>query len=573
MVSRSSKRAAVAGVLLLCALVLASPYVSAHAEFVSSFPAPYEILFRYNLTEVRVTVSEAVQPGSASITVTNQTNVRFDRGPTNLSANDPTTFSVAVSGVGPGVYTVVWSAISADDGHFNTGAFYFMVRNLDGSLPGTFPLGGPSGSAAASPVDIALRAADFIAFALAFGTLFFVLLLWLPMRSDLEGKLAEEAAGEERGLLRIARWGSVAFLLAVAGQWIENLVVSPPSSLGDLLASVYLTSLVLRIAFAAAMVLLLSWDLRRGGRGAHMAERPGLVATAAVAFAAILADVFASHSAVVEAWWPLGPLVDAIHLYGAALWVGGLAAVLFVQRWLTRAAPAEFAQAVLIGFSRTAFLAVGLIVLGGAFLAVILVGNLDSLWTTGYGWLVLGKIALLAPMLVLGAWNHRTLRRTPEAAPPAAARTAAVGRRVRAEVALGVAVLVLAGWLTTVNPATLAPGQPEFILTASGGGLYAIFDVVPYPETPGTYTFELEAWVESNGSQYIGVGSVNNTLSFSVDGGPPTVLPLDGPHGPNHFVLADTDVISRPGTWHILAHLQRTDGSSVEFSFDVPIHG
>lgn len=550
-------------------LPLIAPPAAAHAEFVSSFPEPYDILFNYQLTSVRVTVSEAVQAGSASIAVTSDKGVRFDAGPTALAPTDPATFSVGVPGIGPGVYTVVWGATSADDGHFSAGSFYFIIRNPDGTLPGAFPTSGGTAGAPVSPLDVALRGADFIGFAVALGSLLFVLLLWLPARSDLEGAASEDAARAERSLLWLAKVGGAVFLSAVTAQWLENLATTPPMTLAAVFGSTFLLSLALRYVLAVAMVLLVEWDLRRRGGGTRAVERPQLVAAVATGFMAILADVFASHSATVEAWWPLGPFADAIHLYGAVLWVGGLVAILRVRPWLLRSAPGGFADFVLLSFSKMAFLAVGLIVAAGIGLGLVLVGSVDNLLRTGYGWLIVAKSALLVPMVALGAWNHRAVRHA-EGRSPATGSTSEVVARVRVEAALGVAILVLAAGLTTVNPAALPPANPLFTLTATAGGLYAILQIVPYPEAPGNYTFSLEAWLVSNGSQYIGVAGTNNTLAFSLGGGTPVIVPLDGPHGPNHF-SAVTEAMDAPGAWRVVAHLSLVSGGGVDFAFDVPL--
>ena len=71
-------------------------------------------------------------------------------------------------------------------------------------------------------------------------------------------------------------------------------------------------------------------------------------------FLVILAEAAASHSASENAWWPLGPVADAIHLYGAALWAGGLLAPLRTRRWLREPTPPAFSEGLLHPFSRPA---------------------------------------------------------------------------------------------------------------------------------------------------------------------------------------------------------------------------
>ena len=95
-------------------------------------------------------------------------------------------------------------------------------------------------------------------------------------------------------------------------------------------------------------------------------------------------------------------------------------------------------------------------------LSLLLVGTWEALVGTAYGWVVLGKIALFAPMVALGAFNrYRLIPETAEADKPAEAVRRIVGN-VRLETALGIAVLVLAGLLTTMTPAaSVASATPN----------------------------------------------------------------------------------------------------------------
>ncbi len=274
-----------------------------------------------------------------------------------------------------------------------------------------------------------------------------------------------------------------------------------------------------------------------------------------------------------DAWWPVGPIADAAHLYGAASWVGGLLALMRVRRWLRGPSPATFTTVVLAAFSRFALLSVALVVGAGVVLSVILVGSVGALVDTSYGWVVLAKVGLLVPMVVLGTLNRKELPRDAASVAPAAA-VSSVAKRIRGEAVLGAAVLVLAGVLTTMNPAALPPANPPFTLNATGGGLYAIFQVFPHPSGPGSYLFTLEVFTANNGSVYIDAANGSSTLTFSRggSGAPPVSVPLEGPHGYNHFFYGPSDVLSQPGTWRVDARLVRTNGSAVDFGFSVPIH-
>jgi copper transport protein len=557
--------------LVLGILAAAAP-AAAHADFLSSTPAPYDIWVNTVPTSVRVTVSEAVQPGSPTITVTAMNGTRVDAGSAQLSPTDPTTFTVRLlSGIGPSVYTVTWTVVSADDGHFTAGTFYFMVAYPNGTLPGRFPqTGSLIQNQPISPIDVALEGVNFVGFAIAFGSTLVAALLWTPLGSALEGAERESPAEGLRALLRFARLGAWAFAAAAAGLWAENLILSPPTDLAATVGSTFLISCVSQVVLGVLMGVLLTHLLSRADLAKAFDERAWeFLPTLFLGFLVILAEAVASHSAATGAWWPLGPAADAIHLYGAALWAGGLLALLRTRRWLREPTPAAFSEGLLRAFSRLALLGVLLLVSAGAVLAFILVGTVSGLFGSSYGWVVLAKTALLVPMVVLGAWNRHGLGREPEEK-PTRETVERVSRAVRAEAILGAAILVLAGLLATMNPAAApGPANPTFTLDATAGGLYAIFQMNPWPAGPGEYIFQLVLYYEGNGTAYF--PGANATLSFLLEGGNGTqvTLPLEGPHGNHYFI--DSSVLDAPGTWQLQAEVRGPQGTPVDFSFTVSI--
>jgi mono/diheme cytochrome c family protein/uncharacterized membrane protein len=124
-------------------------------------------------------------------------------------------------------------------------------------------------------------------------------------------------------------------------------------------------------------------------------------------------------------------------------------------------------------FSSLALISVGVIVVTGTFQAWLEVGSWEGLVQSAYGLSVTAKIALLAVMLVLAAFNLLMVR--PEFARMAGSGTAAaaseLARRfrlaIRGEVALGLAVLAVAAVLTGISPAR------EELARAAGNELHS----------------------------------------------------------------------------------------------------
>lgn len=559
--------------LITVSALAATPPAAAHAEFISASPGPYDI-WNTVPASVSVTVSEAIQPGSAALVITNLTGARVDEGSTQISQTDPATFSVRLlSGIGPSVYTVTWAVVSADDGHFTAGTYYFMISYHDGTLPGQFPQTGALDiRQPISPIDVALEAANFVGFAVAFGGTILVAFLWAPLGSSLESSEQEGPAEGLRAILRFARWGAVLFLGAVAGLWIENLILLPPASAAGIVGSTFLLARALQVALGGTMVVLFARVLARMRPPAAFQDRPWeFLPLVFLGFVAILLEVATSHSSTAQGWWPLAPAANAVHLYGAALWVGGLLTILRARRWLRAPTPPAFSRELLAMFSRFAFLGALLVVSAGILLGVILVGTLNGLVGTAYGWVVLAKGSLLIPMVAIGAWNRRTLRREATADRPESEALERLGRNVRAEAVLGAVVLVLAGLLVTISPAAAPqPANPNFLLEATDGGLYAIFHMNPAPATPGSYFVDLELYYAGNGTPFFGGG--NGTMTFLLDGGNSSgvTLALNGPHD-NHYWV-DSNALDRAGTWQIRAHVLGPASTPVVLTFAVTLH-
>ena len=101
----------------------------------------------------------------------------------------------------------------------------------------------------------------------------------------------------------------------------------------------------------------------------------------------------------------------SIHVTAMAVWLGGLAALLFVvprgTRELEPADRGRLLAASLSRFSQVALISVGAILLTGLIQAYVYVRHLGDLIDTGYGRAVLIKFILLLVLIAVGAYNRR----------------------------------------------------------------------------------------------------------------------------------------------------------------------
>jgi len=334
-----------------------------------------------------------------------------------------------------GAYTVRWHALSSD-GHVVSGVFTFGVR-VDAPPPTeAFGASGPT------TAEHVVRWLYFLALALVVGGLGFRLLV---LR---RGPLTP--AAEKRfyvtvgiGVVAAIDVGIAAFLLRAEdalqlpfGRLLYgDLAPLARSRFGDAFIA-----MTLGFALVAALVFL-----------AWLTDRTVLLWPAfilALGFASGLS--LSGHSAAdAGASWK-SQVADWAHLSAASLWIGGLIQLALVVWPLMP----DLRRDAFLAFSRLATVCVGVLLLAGIYLAILRLPQLNDLWTTSYGEILLVKIGLVSLAFAWGAL-HKLV------AVPAVARG---GERalprlrgsLLGESMVGMAVLLAAAVLVDAKP----PVQP-----------------------------------------------------------------------------------------------------------------
>ena len=163
------------------------------------------------------------------------------------------------------------------------------------------------------------------------------------------------------------------------------------------------------------------------------------------------------------ALWIVHMSADGAHLLAAGAWLGGLLALGYVLMLARRFPSAEHnaqALAALIRFSGMGYAAVAILIGSGLVNAWLLVGSPGRLTTTPYGQLLFVKLCLLAGMLALAAQNRfrlvPALQRSKEGCLSAESSLRVLRRNVIGEQMLGLAIVLIVGWLGTLQPAIIS---------------------------------------------------------------------------------------------------------------------
>lgn len=458
----SRRRSIGAAAIALCAAF--SPVVSYgagralfHATLLRSTPAANSHVAKLPET-IRLVFSEQVVPELSHVTL-----VGPDAKPVVLAvATDPHDVHTLVGRVGlipAGRYEVIWHVLSAD-GHPVGGTFEFTAdMGSDGAIarvPAT-----STQSSSTSPV-VGGTATQVDASA--------------AMASPTEAKSIPVAASVLRGLGLGAMMASVGLLFfAVTDRNRHNLVPS---------AMVVRLTTVSAILLVAHMLAWLSDISQTGGLGdafiaAALRSTPGrleafrvitaVLALCAVALArqakiglflgaaCLVVSGAIGHPAAIH---PLLSIPSKIvHLLAGAIWLGGLIWLVTVIHREDVDFPVEARRV-----SATALVCVIAILLSGVLQTALFLNTPGDLIHSGYGRLALIKMAGLAVLIGLGAFNRFLLLPAVEdsSVRPALSRT------VRQEIAIVIILVVIGGFLAYVPtpPApqavsSLQTGQPR----------------------------------------------------------------------------------------------------------------
>ncbi|MFG2606812.1 copper resistance protein CopC [Streptomyces sp. NPDC048514] len=394
------------------ALLAGAGPASAHAALTGSDPAQGVVVTKAP-TQISLTFSEKVAMGDDSLRVLDPKGKPVQRGtPDNVSG---TTYAVQLkSGLAKGTYTVTYQVVSADS-HPVSGAYTFSV-----GAPSQTVVSGATPAAGGGAVGVLYALGRYVSYAgfiVLAGGAAFVLACW------------QRGAGV-RALQRLVVGGWLA--LTAATLWLLLLRGSYTTSgrLGDvfdldLLGQVLqtktgaaLVSRLLLLAAAALFVAVLFGAYNRREEGEEKRDLTFGLAVGGVVVAAGLASSWAMAEHASVGLQPVIAMpVDVVHLLAVAAWLGGLTALLVALYRAPAETPVE-ATAVR-RFSQLAFGSVITLVATGTYQSWRQLGSWSAFTDTGYGQLLLAKIALVAVLVGVASISRRWTGRLANTAAPA----------------------------------------------------------------------------------------------------------------------------------------------------------
>jgi putative copper resistance protein D len=293
---------------------------------------------------------------------------------------------------------------------------------------------------------VAVRAVHFAAAATAAGALVFRAIVDPVLHAADQVKPVIEAR------IRWLVWGSLIIALVSGVVWLllqTSSMSGKAVTLGEVATVINETQFgfvsIVRLALTILLAVCLAYDRWQRARWLALGSAVCLIATIA----------WTGHAASTP--FGLGYLhlaADALHLCGAAAWIGGLISLALLLHVLRRhRAPAMWALQldVVRRFSCLGIVSVATLVISGIINAWILVGSFRALAVTDYGWILMLKIGTFLVMVTLAAINRLWL--TPRLAAFRSNTLHSLTRNTVAEIVLGLLTFAIVGVLGTLHPA------------------------------------------------------------------------------------------------------------------------
>ncbi len=560
---------AVVAMFALLALVALADPASAHAALESTSPADRSEVAEAP-AQVAFTFNEEVSAAPGALRVHDHDGNRVDDArQVQVSAD---TVAVGLDELSDGGYLATYLVTSAD-GHVVRGAITFQVGSGqaldDATVASLFARDDTMAVAWAAPVATAVQ---YVAALVALGALVPLLRARRSASStlqaglvgpdpvglaaardsvDLSGAAGDAAAGAgpavadlERRVaadtVRTATWWGIA--AALVGILVQAMAVS-----GDGIAALWSSAAVGGVMTSS--VGLANLTLVAGLLGMYASARGRLRAgqLGASAILVVASFLLTGHTVTVAPTW-LMMGADVVHVVAAAIWAGGLVVVVRTWRRADAAAPTELA-ALVARFSRVATWAILAVAAAGATMTWALARHPRALLSTDWGWTLVVKLALVAVMLAVAAYNRwRLLPAIAGHGSDGAAARAQLGTTMRIEAGLLVAIVLATAVLTGLRPAASEAG-----ITGAFDTVVAVDDtlsvnLVVDPNRAGANQVHVYL-LDANGRPTDDVDEVAlELLQVDEDIGP--IVRTPAPAGPGHWILTGND-LAIPGHWRV----------------------
>lgn len=411
----------------------------AHAYIVKSSPFENQKLPE-TPKKIHIEFSEEIQPSFYYLRVFDRNGKRVDLGDDQINSRDPKVFEAHLEPNLPaGIYNISWKVVSGD-GHPVDGVIPFQIGTsgkytslIKAKTTGYIP-----------HIDLVMiRWIQYISGSIFVGMLFYYLCIF-P-----KGSL--QSAHIEKTYRKVFIVAYVLLLISICASLPLQAVIQTNRSWLDVWSLPVLIDLIRGSTFGKVWLFqfIITLFLPSLSFGVFAKKNnPNLWIAFILGIVLLSLKAFASH-AFTESNKFLAITMDALHLITASIWIGSLIAMVVLLPLRKSEEGKAFYRGIIHLFFPWGVFTVVILAATGIYGSFLYVPTVSSLFHTGYGQVLLGKIILFLIMVVFAGMNSLKAR-----------KGEGQGWRFSlwSELITGFIVLVLAVILTNLPTAIVSPG-------------------------------------------------------------------------------------------------------------------
>ena len=563
---------------ILIIIVLASCFAFGLAEahpFIESAEPAQSSNVPVGITQIVIHYSETVEKDYSVIKVLDNTGTQVDNKNTKYFQGE-NSLVITTKSLSDGVYTVTSKVLSKVDGHIVDDAFVFSVGNAKISpdllekkieQPTTYL------------PEAAARFPGLIGQVILLGAVLSSLLIWRPLKTKNVIKENSNELQKRHSHLFLKLTGIGMFLVFasnIAMLAVQSIALQ--TSALDAIKTGFGTTWLVRMSLTIVLLAIWFWSERK-----TLVGRVPQLLILGFSLALISTTTMLGHGAA--SMHQPAVILDYAHNLLAAVWIGGVIYTLSVMlpsfSNLESDKKERLSLLIIPKISGMIIIAVGILLITGPTLLWFLESDVNLLYNSTYGKLILAKISLGSIMVAIGGYNQFRIQRPAEK--NLASGTISVYNKFRKslkiESVIGIILLGVVALLTNSSlPADeIQQAQAEDVpygyqTTQFSSG--AKFDIAITPFSSGTNA--VTAYITSlNGKPLEDVSETILKISNPQKGISPIDLKLLSTKSPNVNSLivqyVGNATFGFPGAWHVEIVALRKQGANEATSFDVVI--
>ena len=396
---------------ILIIIVLASCFTFGLAEahpFIKNTQPVQSTNVPTGITQIVIHYSETVEKDYSVLKVLDNTGTQVDNKDTKYFQGE-NSLVVTTKPLSDGVYTVASKVLSKVDGHIVDDAFVFSVGNT--KIPPSLLEKKREQPTVYLP-EAAARFPGIVGQVILLGAVLSSLLIWRPLKTKntIKENLDELQKRHSHSFLKLSGIGmSLVFASNIAMLAVQSIALQ--TSALDAIKTGFGTTWLVRMGLT--IVLLVIW---------FSAEKKILIGKMhqllilGFSLALISTTTMLSHGAA--SMHEPAVILDYVHNLLASVWIGGVIytmSVILPSFSKLESDKKELLSLLIIPkISSIIIIAVGILLITGPTLLWFLESNVDLLYNSTYGKLILAKIALGSIMVAIGGYNQFRIQKPAE---------------------------------------------------------------------------------------------------------------------------------------------------------------